>query len=497
MKESFNSFSGIKYIGQLKTKSSTCISSSRLGVGFETLDREMWDVEQAWPLLSDLGVKWARVQTGWARCERVIGVYDFQWLDVIVDGLIRRGVQPWLSLSYGNPIHTKELNVAIGKGSSPVMEPCDPFGVGFPPIQSEGERIAWQKYVRALVRHFRSRVTHYEVWNEPDLLSFWRCQPKAREYVDLVCLTVGPLRDEFPGAKIIGGAIAWGMTVWSIKFLEDCMILGLGKMVDIISYHGYKKIPERHSQQEIHAFKYVLQKYAPGIDFWQGEGGMQSFVPDGAQGLAALSTMKNSESIQARMLLRRFLLEISNGVSMTSWFHMADFSHYAQCKKTFHYGLIRLSDGSPKPSYRAMQTLATLLCDPAMPALGMTSCHMSVLDDTADPRGTKEATWHANFVCNSVPIHAWWIPESLEEEPVVRRAEMNFWMDRCLSLSDPVLIEPVSQAVYEVPVARDRRTCAESWMQPDPDSEGIRVIGPVPVCNSPMIITDRSIVEVI
>ncbi len=45
--------------------------------------------------------------------------------------------------------------------------------------------------------------------------------------VDLVRLTAEPLREEQPDAKLIGGAIAWGMTVWSLKYLEDCMKAGL------------------------------------------------------------------------------------------------------------------------------------------------------------------------------------------------------------------------------------------------------------------------------
>ena len=215
----FNAYPKLTYLGKLKTKKSTEISSSRLGVGFETLDRDMWDPNQAWPVLDDLGVKWARLQTGWAKTEKEPGVYDFAWLDDLVNKLIERGVTPWLSFSYGNRLYTENANET---------------GVGFPPLHTPRERQAWQNYVRELVIHFRDRVTHYEVWNEPDLASFWKSMPKASEYVDLVRLTVAPLREQQPEAKIIGGAIAWGMTPWSIKFLEDCLECGLHEFVDII-----------------------------------------------------------------------------------------------------------------------------------------------------------------------------------------------------------------------------------------------------------------------
>ena len=477
----FNAYPKLTYLGKLKTKKSTEISSSRLGVGFETLDRDMWDPNQAWPVLDDLGVKWARLQTGWAKTEKEPGVYDFAWLDDLVNKLIERGVTPWLSFSYGNRLYTENANET---------------GVGFPPLHTPRERQAWQNYVRELVIHFRDRVTHYEVWNEPDLASFWKSMPKASEYVDLVRLTVAPLREQQPEAKIIGGAIAWGMTPWSIKFLEDCLECGLHEFVDIITYHGYKSVPERHSTQEFPAFKHLLKKYKPSLISWQGEAGMQSHVPDAAKGVGALSRMKSSESIQARMLLRRFLLELGNGCAMSSYFHMADFAHYAAFKQTFHYGLLRLEDGSPKPAYYAMQSLATLLADPLEVANGRTSCHMSILSDSEDPRATKVATWQVNFVHGDVPIHAWWLPISVEDDAVVQKMEMTYWMEKGLRLENPVIIDPVTQEVYSVSCEMDKRTCAETWMQPDPDAEGVRVFKSLPISNTPLILTDRSIVDI-
>lgn len=488
-------FPNLKYIGKLKPRKSTEIESSALGVGFETLDRDMWDANQAWPVLNELGVKWARVQTGWARSEKEPGVYDFSWLDEIVNKLIERGVQPWLSISYGNPVYTGSKACVAADGSFSEVE-CPANGVGFPPVHTPHEREGWSGFVRALARHFRDRVTHYEIWNEPDLLSFWQSGPKAAEYVDLVRLTAIPLREEHPEAKIIGGAIAWGMTVWSLKWLEDCMKAGMHEWVDIVTYHGYKSVPERHSSQEIAGFRRILQTYKKDLPYWQGEAGVQSQVP--AEGNAgALSTMKSSEAIQARMLLRRTLLELHNGCAMSSYFHMADFAHYAGDVRTYHYGLVRLEDGSPKPSYYALQTLCTLLGGALQAADGRTACHMSLLDDTEDPRATKVFTWHANLVRDGVPIHAWWLPESLEDDPVLRQAEATLWIQEGLRMSHPVLIDPVSQDVYEVDFEMDRRTCAETWMPPDPEAEGVRHFTSLPVSTDPLILTDRSIVEIL
>ena len=59
--------------------------SEFLGLGFEKLDRDVFDPEKAYPFLPATGVSWIRLQSGWQRTEREKGVYDFAWLDAIVD----------------------------------------------------------------------------------------------------------------------------------------------------------------------------------------------------------------------------------------------------------------------------------------------------------------------------------------------------------------------------------------------------------------------------
>ena len=66
-------------IGKIAARSSKAIAASPLGIGFETLDRRFFDPEKTYEPLEKLGIKWARVQTGWSRCETTKGKYDFTW----------------------------------------------------------------------------------------------------------------------------------------------------------------------------------------------------------------------------------------------------------------------------------------------------------------------------------------------------------------------------------------------------------------------------------
>ncbi|MCS7239252.1 MAG: hypothetical protein NZ899_13435, partial [Thermoguttaceae bacterium] len=64
-------------LGRLKTRRSAEIQTSPLSVGFEVLDRRLFDPAKTYPYLGELGVKWARCQTGWCRCEERPGEYQF------------------------------------------------------------------------------------------------------------------------------------------------------------------------------------------------------------------------------------------------------------------------------------------------------------------------------------------------------------------------------------------------------------------------------------
>ncbi|MBQ3590517.1 MAG: beta-galactosidase, partial [Clostridia bacterium] len=101
----------LQYIGKLKK---TDIAAERLGIGFEKLDRAVFEPERAYEKLGEIGIKWVRLQSGWARTEKEPGVYDFTWLDDIVDNLIRRGMQPWICLCYGNALYDDFAKTVFG-----------------------------------------------------------------------------------------------------------------------------------------------------------------------------------------------------------------------------------------------------------------------------------------------------------------------------------------------------------------------------------------------
>ena len=90
----------LQLIGKLPVAGAKEIPFSRVGIGFEKLDRDVFDPEKAYDKVAGIGVKKIRIQSGWARTEKIEGVYDFAWLDKIVDNLLSRGLEPWICLCY-------------------------------------------------------------------------------------------------------------------------------------------------------------------------------------------------------------------------------------------------------------------------------------------------------------------------------------------------------------------------------------------------------------
>ena len=81
----------LQKIGQVEMVPAQQGTAPRIGIGFEKLDRGAFQPEKTYDKVAALGVHWVRIQSGWARTEKEKGVYDFAWLDEIVDNIRSRG----------------------------------------------------------------------------------------------------------------------------------------------------------------------------------------------------------------------------------------------------------------------------------------------------------------------------------------------------------------------------------------------------------------------
>ena len=335
----------------MKTPTTTAIPREpRLGIGMECLDRDLWDYVPALPHLKELGVRRARLQSGWAKTEREKGVYDFAWLDKIVGDLVAIGVEPWISLSYGNPLYA-----APEEGEQTYT------GQKMFPLRSKVGAEAWRNYVVAIVRRYRDRVHIWEIWNEPDVSAFLTVPEGgswAAEYARLVRFTAPIVRAEQPEARIAVCTAAGPGT--GGPRAADLFAQMIGDCADIYSFHAYEAIPERISAEARSAFYAAIRRHAPKVEFWRGEAGLSS-VKAGRGALMWLPGL--SEATQARWMSRHLVRDLAApDLSFTSWFHLSFFEHFSHTC-TYNYGVLRTGDYSPKPSFFVLQRIRNLFDD--------------------------------------------------------------------------------------------------------------------------------------
>lgn len=290
-------------IGKVKPKRSIDIQTSKIGLGFEKLDRNVFDPVKAYPFVAQTGVKWARIQSGWMRTEKEKGVYDFSWLDHIVDNLIAIGIEPWMCLCYGNPLYTPWAAEYYG-------------AVGCPPIETEEERRGWHNYVSATTRHFAGRVRYYEVWNEPDGSWCWKKGPDPQELVAFTAATAKACKEGDPACQVLGFATCLKNRM---HFLDNLCKEGICNHIDGITYHSYQ-IADADNEASVRLYDGIRKQYNPKLKLFQGESGTQS-RPDG---MGALRKANWTPEKQAKFLLRHLLLDLGEGVDLTSYFSCMD-----------------------------------------------------------------------------------------------------------------------------------------------------------------------------
>ena len=345
-------------IGRVKPKSASEIKYSRCGIGFEKLDRNVFDPEKAYDKIAAIGVKWIRLQSGWARTEREKGVYNFEWLDSIVDNLIKRGLKPWICLCYGNGLYDEAAAKVFG-------------AVGCPPIFTDEQRTAWANYVRATVSRYKGKVDYFEVWNEPDGIWCWKHGVSATELGNFTVETAKVIKAANPDARVLGGSLC----LRNVNYINEALKTGMGDYIYAVTYHDYTPF-ETNAFDRVKSIRGVLNRFNPNVKIIQGETGSQSrFGGNGALKEGNWTPLK-----QAKQLARRSVSDLMTEVEFFSYFTSVDMiealngtaGDVSTYKDYGYFGVLAADfdengrstgEYTPKPSYVTLQTIAAMFSE--------------------------------------------------------------------------------------------------------------------------------------
>ena len=454
---------GLEPVGKIKNLDDEAISQdSRLSIGMECLDRDLWDYKPSLENLRKLGIKQARLQSGWAKTEKEKGVYDFSWLDEIVDILLLLKIKPWLCLCYGNPIYAPpETELRIG-------------GLRHTPLDSEGSMAAWLAYVEQTVKRYSGKISVFEVWNEPECSIFFPYKEQwPGKYLELVKKTSTVIRATTPDVRIAAcSASNFGI---SSHMGESVFKLGIAEFVEIYSCHGYRGLPEQMNEKSRRAYKLLVDKYAPDLEIWQGESGIPSY--NAPTSFGALSNMKVSEEIQARWVARRVLCDLADtNLKLIAYFHLYDFTHFTH-QHNYYYGVLRQEDYSRKPSYDVLQLLSVICDRNCRPD---ESAGMEVWPDDCESKLTAtDALCCGNFAFKrgEHTLFTYWYPADVTEEFEVQKAKIGYWLGENKKFTNPVIIDTLSRRIYQM------KKDEQGWIKD------------VPLCSYPMILCEYNAIK--
>ena len=433
---------GLKQIGWMATRHSAEINSSSWSVGCETLDRDYAKFSVYKEYVGELGVKHARLQSGWAKCETKRGKYTFEWLDSCVYGLNEQKVKPWICLCYGNPVYGSSINLGAGVAAL---------------SHSEEAMSAWLRYVETTVTRYKNVVNEWEIWNEP--------YGQEKDYAPLLIKTAELIKKIQPGAIILGETL-WDLREPDIQVLFEALKSGNKlDLIDYWAYHPYVENPD-DCYPVLDEFIKFIKRYHSDYKVYQGEVG----CPSQLEWTHALAYYPWTEISQAKWVLRRMTGDRVRNIP-SSVFTIIDLC-YTNMLQSF--GLIRSNLLHEiiykRPSYYGVQHM------------------VSFFDDTVEATGEMEYTSNAyrkmtvaGFRKEGNPVALVWYKDQIPGDELkwdlvsLTVKEMNF--------KDPVYVEMISGKVYEI-------------NKSDWENKGVDVVlKNLPVWDSVVMIAERSQVK--
>jgi hypothetical protein len=110
----------------------------------------------------------------------------------------------------------------------------------------------WQHVISQLVKRYsvdRPLVTHWEIGNEPDIGEHGGCPyliPDPQDYGEYYSMTIRPILQAFPQARVGGPAVASIHTPLLPGFIDYCR--RTGSQLDFVSWHLYSSMPALHTE---------------------------------------------------------------------------------------------------------------------------------------------------------------------------------------------------------------------------------------------------------
>lgn len=231
---------------------------------------------------------------------------------------------------------------------------------------------AWAAFTRRMAQHYRGRIGHWIIWNEPDV---WEADHPGQtwtgtveEYAHLLKTAYLAFKDVDPAQQvhIAGLTYFWDWAHGRTRYLDrllDVLVADRdaaahGFYFDAVIYHLYFN-PSQTPQVLAEAQAALRRRGIAGKELWINETNAPP-SDDPQEPPWSPPRFKITQDEQAAFVIQEFALAFAAGADRVSVYKLRNTPDHPESIEP--YGLLR-GDDSPRPAFTAYKTATTYLRD--------------------------------------------------------------------------------------------------------------------------------------
>jgi polysaccharide biosynthesis protein PslG len=323
--------------------------STALGINLSNLSWKSLENQNVISALSRVG--WVRLQINWAWTEYTQGAYNWTDIDNGMAAAAAANINVLVILNGPVPCWSLPSGSACTAGQKLWIAP---------------PTAAWVAFVSQAVSRYRNHVQYWEIWNEPNLITYLSVDdPTSRltQYRDTILIPAAQAIHAIdPAAKVVapvfGGSPYDDTASGQAQLNSDLsLVLGnsAGQLIDIVSIHNYS--PNTPSPKVATIETTLGQLGLNPLPVWITEDG------DGGDAQTTTAVQQSQSTFLGSGITAASL---PGGPNKIFWFALTD-SPDANYNPMNDFGLVNLQDyinfeWTPRPAYTTLNSVIDNAC---------------------------------------------------------------------------------------------------------------------------------------
>ncbi|MDQ1401774.1 MAG: polysaccharide biosynthesis protein PslG [Actinomycetota bacterium] len=317
-------------------------ATSSVNAGFSPGSPILWESDAA--LAKDLdamastGAKWIRIDVDWASAEPTAGSYNWAPTDRVINGAAARGMSVIGLIAY-----------------TPAWARPASTNTHYPPTDNAN----FGRFATAAVNRYASKGVHtWELWNEPNLGSFWQPAANAAGYTALLKAGYAAVKAADPSSLVLSAGMApatdSGTSISPVSFIKGIYAAGGKGSFDAVAIHPYSYPAQPMDPNTSSWNTFYRMPLVHDVMTANGDGAKQVWATEyGAP--TGTSTVAVSEATQALMVANAYAaIQQWSWAGPLLWYAMRD-SGTLGTDPEQNFGLLR-NDFTAKSALAAFNT---------------------------------------------------------------------------------------------------------------------------------------------